>query len=357
MAQRVKQSVTAGRKRKRRRPLARTIKTLAALVIGGVGCLVGGEIALWKTTPGNHLRMLAAETVITTRHRKYAHFLTTPAEYQSLLASVQQNTQNTGISALTIAATETFAKSPQQNVQVIPISGGQEKYTGYVVLIHDPKTIRLVHANVTGNQGEYITDMGPRVGATLGINASGFLDPNGEGWGGLVDGLEMVGGHVLNNAKVGPTWTATGFTKNGVLVMGSYSGYQMQQLGVQDAVEFHPELVVKGQPMITVGDGGWGYGPRTAIGQAKDGTVIFVVTNGRFHGGAGMGASQRDVMDIMLQYHAYNAVAMDGGSSTVLWQNDKILNTPSTLDPKGERKLPDAWMVFPSEQTAANYHP
>ena len=33
--------------------------------------------------------------------------------------------------------------------------------------------------------------------------------------------------------------------------------------------------------MITHGDGGWGVGPRTAIGQRKDGTVLFLVIDGR----------------------------------------------------------------------------
>ncbi len=343
-------------KRRHRRPFARILNTLSALVIGGLGCFAGAEIALWSTGPGNHLRMLAAETIITTRHRICAHLLTTPSEYQTLLASVQQKSENTGVSALTIADTQSFnASTSQPNVQVIPVSGST--YNGYVVLIHDPKTIRLVHADVSGEYGEYITHMAPRVGAVLGINASGFLDPGGEGWGGYVLGLEMIGGKVINQAEVGPSWTSVGFTKNGVMVMGNYSASQMKQLGVQDAMQFHPELVFEGKPMITSGDGGWGYAPRTAIGQAKDGTVIFVITNGRFHGGAGMGASQRQVMDLMLKYHAYNAVAMDGGSSTVLWDKGKIINSPSTIDPMGERMLPDAWMVFPSEQAAADYHP
>ena len=33
--------------------------------------------------------------------------------------------------------------------------------------------------------------------------------------------------------------------------------------------------------MITNGDGGWGVGPRTAIGQRKDGTVLLLVIDGR----------------------------------------------------------------------------
>lgn len=127
-------------------------------------------------------------------------------------------------------------------------------------------------------------------------------------------------------------------------------------MGVRDAMQFHPELVVNGKPTITVGDGGWGYGPRTAIGQARDGTVIFVVINGRFND-SGMGASQKQVMDIMLQYGAFNACAMDGGSSSVLVHAGKVVNSPSTIDPNHQRHLPDAWLVFATEAQAQSYHP
>jgi exopolysaccharide biosynthesis protein len=141
------------------------------------------------------------------------------------------------------------------------------------------------------------------------------------------------------------------------MVMGNYTVPQLRALGVRDAMQFHPELVVNGQPTITSGTGGWGYDPRTAIGQRRDGTVIFVVLNGRFHGGAGLGASQRQVMDLMLQYGAVNACAMDGGSSSVLYYDGRIINSPSTIDPNGQRHLPDAWLVFPSEAAANAYDP
>lgn len=45
-----------------------------------------------------------------------------------------------------------------------------------------------------------------------------------------------------------------------------------------EGITFGPPLIVDGQKMITDGDGGWGIGPRTAIGQKKDGTVIFLVS-------------------------------------------------------------------------------
>jgi exopolysaccharide biosynthesis protein len=301
---------------------------------------------------GRNFRLTLAETIITTRHYYWAHYITTPEEYAQLVKALHQTPIGTGLPDIHLPWAQ-----PSDNVIEIKPLDGLPDYNGYVMLVHDPHLVRLVAAEVHGGEGEYITHMAKRVGAIAGTNASGFEDPNGSGWGGIPVGLEYIGGRVVSNVKGAYDWTTVGFTKDGVMVMGPYNVQQLRELGVRDAMQFHPELIVNGKPMITYGDGGWGYDPRTAIGQTKDGTVIFVVINGRFRGGSGRGASQRQVMEIMQKYGAINACAMDGGSSSVLYANGKIVNSPSTIDPNGQRHLPDAWMVFPNRQAADAYSP
>jgi exopolysaccharide biosynthesis protein len=329
------------------------MRTVAALVLIGLFCLGALTVVGFATPWGNRWRIVLAETILSTRHAKWARWITTPAEYAALLKQMMQApVKNTNPMTGIQVRSQVETVNP---VEVIPVRGST--YTGYVMLVHDSKLVRLVHAHVVGENGEYITDMGRRVGAIAGTNASGFEDPHGNGWGGIPVGLVYVDGQVLSRPIAGPGWVTVGFTRSGVLVMGDYSVAKLRRLDVRDAMQFHPELVVDGQPMITHGDGGWGYDPRTAIGQRRDGTVIFVVLNGRFHGGSGPGASLRQVMDLMLQYGAVNACAMDGGSSSVLYHDGRIVNSPSTIDPRGQRRLPDAWMVFPSEAAADAYHP
>jgi len=317
-----------------------------ATIVAGCALVIAAVLVGFLTPWGNRTRLLMAETIASTRHYQFARYITTSAEYASILKAlngipvVSSSGNGVHVSGTTV---------PHQ-IQIIPLS--QNGFTGYVMLVRDPKLIRLVPAQVVRGEGEYISNMIPRVGAIAGTNASGFEDPKGEGWGGIPVGLEYVDGHVMQASKDENSWATVGFTKAGVMVMGRYSVAELQGLGVRDAMQFHPELVVDGQPTITQGDGGWGQDPRTAIGQAKDGTVIFVVINGRLHDGS-IGATQRDVMNLMLQYGAINACAMDGGSSSVLYDEGGIKNSPSTIDPNGERHLPDAWLVFPSE-TAAN---
>lgn len=333
------------RKRRYQKAMRAFFTTLGIVII-----LLGASIGVGFFTPfGTNIRLGLAETIISTRHFTWARYLTTPHEYARLMKALdgiavgQSNPKKIDVSV------PKPVTHPVPVVQIIPLH--EYGYTGDVMLVHNPRLVRLVPAKVVGDEGEYITDMATRVGALAGTNASGFEDPNGEGWGGIPVGLEYVNGQVKQASKDDPSWATVGFTNSGVMVMGNYSLSQLSSLGVRDAMQFHPELVVNGQPTITQGDGGWGYGPRTAIGQAADGTVIFVVINGRLSGGS-IGASQRQVMDIMLRYHAVNACAMDGGSSSVLEQSGKILNSPSTIDPNGQRHLPDAWLVFSTEQAA-----
>lgn len=351
--QHASRQVRLSRSQRRQKQKARRRKLRWTLSVGtlmaGVALVFCITIIGFVTPWGNKERLLLAETIVSTRHFQLARYVTTQAEYARLLKGLDSiPVVGTSGNGVTVSAGNTpNAASP---VQIIPIH--ENGYTGFVMLVRNPRLIRLVPAQVVRGEGEYISDMIPRVNAIAGTNASGFEDPKGEGWGGIPVGLEYVNGRVIQASKEANSWATVGFTKAGVMVMGQYSVAQLQTMGVRDAMQFHPELIVNGQPTITQGDGGWGQDPRTAIGQAKDGTVIFVVINGRLHGGGSLGATQRDVMNILLSYHAVNACAMDGGSSSVLYASGQVLNSPSTIDPKGERHLPDAWLVFPTEAQA-----
>lgn len=87
-------------------------------------------------------------------------------------------------------------------------------------------------------------------------------------------------------------------------------------MGVRDAISWGPFLVVNGEPSVVSGNGGWGGGARSAIGQRQDGTILFlqVGSNAYRTNGAGM----EDLVEIMVRYGAYNASNLDGGTSSVL---------------------------------------
>ena len=116
---------------------------------------------------------------------------------------------------------------------------------------------------------------------------------------------------------------------------------QLKKLGIKEGVSFGPPLIVNGKPTIKKGDGGWGIAPRTAIGQKETGEVLLLVIDGRSL--ESLGATLRDVQDILLEYGAVNAANLDGGSSATMYFNGKVINKPS--DKLGERTVPTAFIV------------
>ena len=52
-----------------------------------------------------------------------------------------------------------------------------------------------------------------------------------------------------------------------------------------------------------------------------------------------------DLCDIMENYGAYNAANLDGGASSALLINHKIINTPVAGGKDGLREIPTFWVV------------
>ena len=134
-----------------------------------------------------------------------------------------------------------------------------------------------------------------------------------------------------------------GFTKENKLILGNMSKEEALAKGYRDAIEFGPYLIVNGKRSFIKGNGGWGVAPRSAIGQRKDGIVLFLVINGRL--ATSIGADMVDLCDIMERYGAYNAANLDGGSSSELVINQKIVNTPVAGGENGLRNMSTFWVV------------
>jgi len=235
---------------------------------------------------------------------------------------------------------EQILKKNNENDQykLIEISG--TSYKGYLVAVYDPTKIDIVHSKYLGHMGQLITEMAKENDALVAINGGGFYDPEGKSYGGIPTGLTIKDGEVLYDFKSGGIGRVIGFTKDHKLILGNMTLEQAKANNVTDAIEFGPYLIINGTPTKIYGNGGWGYGPRTAIGQRKDGIILMLVIDGRrTHS---IGASIKDIQDIMIRYGAYNAANLDGGSSSTLVIEDKVINTPVAATSSGMRNIPNA---------------
>lgn len=226
--------------------------------------------------------------------------------------------------------------------KVIPISGNG--YQGFLVALYDPSRISIATTKYLGTKGESILTVSKRENAIIAMNAGGFYDPDWNSNGALPHGTVIKNGKVVSDyadANMGGGFI--GFTHDNKLVLGKMSKEEALKVGYRDAVEFGPYLIVNGKSSFIKGNGGWGIAPRTAIGQRKDGIVLMLVINGRIP--SSIGADMVDLTQIMENYGAYNAANLDGGSSTELVINNKIINTPVAGGENGLRDMSTFWIV------------
>ena len=187
----------------------------------------------------------------------------------------------------------------------------------YLGVVYDPSKISVGYTKWLGRSGQYIYDMAKEQNSVLTINGGGFQDPNYNSNGANPKGVTYVNGKCVTSYSYKSTGGIIGFNKDNVLVLSSTcTKSNAEALNIRDCVTCGPFLIVNGKASAVLGNGGWGTAPRTALGQRKDGIVLFLVIDGRKVGRAG--AQMNDLIEIMERYGAYNAAALDGGTSSVM---------------------------------------
>ena len=81
--------------------------------------------------------------------------------------------------------------------------------------------------------------------------------------------------------------------------------------------------------------------PRTAVAKLKDGKFLMITVDGRSESSGGIGLY--DLANYLLELGATDAMNLDGGGSTTMFLDGKVVNHPS--DKEGERKVSDAILV------------
>lgn len=81
--------------------------------------------------------------------------------------------------------------------------------------------------------------------------------------------------------------------------------------------------------------------PRTAIAKLKDGRALLVAVDGRSESSGGM--SLPELAAMLVEMGAVEAMNLDGGGSTTMFLDGKVVNRPS--DKEGERPVSDAILI------------
>ncbi|WP_246042353.1 phosphodiester glycosidase family protein [Cohnella pontilimi] len=302
------------------------------------------------TPSGTTFRYMIADTIITTQHRDWAKYIIGEEGLKERVADYQQSFDKMGDERdnhqiQTPPAVPDNEELPLTSIEEVSGQG----FRGYLLTVRDPRKIRLVVPLKPG-KGEKVTSMVKRTGALAGVNAGGFADPNWKGNGFQPIGIVISQGEIYYDGLGGAKSTQiVGLDKNGKMIAGRYTIQELMDLGISEAVSFSPRIIVNGKGLIKNRNQGWGIAPRSVMGQKEDGTILFLLIDGR-QPGYSIGATLYDAQEIMLEHGAVIAANLDGGSSTVLVdERGEIVNQPSSK--YGERYLPTAFLVFEDPTT------
>lgn len=318
----------------REKKLKGIVRTLFVIALSIIFLCILGIVFVFYS-PYTKLKQLFVTSAMTSMNHQYlARIFLSEDEIQKIMKenSLNESGQNTSTGQITPYALGS------NEIELININ--MPTFKGFLLIVKDPSRISIGTTGNLGKKGMQVEDIVKEYGAVGGINAGGFVDVGGHGKGGSPDGILIENFKTLytdNSSK----HKLIGLDRNNILVLGNYSIGEIANMGIRDAVSFHPFLIVNGTPTITKGNGGWGVAPRTAIGQRKDGAILLLAIDGRQLGS--IGATLKDVQDIMLNNGAYNAANLDGGASTTMVLNGKMINNPSSK--YGPRNVPSAFII------------
>lgn len=325
------------RRRKKPSPLKSLVRGICGFVLFNLIFFILTSPFVVIYGPFKNVRTAVVEAVATSMHHNLLTYFMSRDQVNRIIASAQ----NIAGKREGKPVSYRFSNSHDTEIKLTRIQGA--RFKGYLLEIKDPTRVMVGVAESLGERGQTTSEIAKQCGAVAAINAGGFVDPRGTGNGGLPYGVVIHNGCFLFGGDLKGKVDLVGFDYRGNLIVGRYTVKEMHLMGIREGISFGPPLILNGKKQITKGDGGWGIAPRTAIGQKRDGSVLMLVIDGR-QPEYSLGATLLDVQNILYDNGAYVAANLDGGSSTTMYYNGKVINKPCDL--LGERCVPTALVVM-----------
>ena len=320
---------------------------LVTLVMAVVFCY--GAVKLILLGPSSAMSTQYVSTFHETSALKWLPGLfMTDEEVEAILAkNMMPEVEEGTVSDKDLIVIDDTPKEDVPPIQLEEIFGST--YHGYMMIVQDPSTVYLgVLDQFAQTSGWVVPQFCEKYGAIGGVNGGEFVDMGSYSYTAMPVGGVISHGQGLfeNNASGG--WKLVCMTnENKILLLKGYSVKAALEMGVRDGChvrhETGPFLIIDGQSLELPDTEVYGGGknPRTAIGQRSDGVILLCVIDGRQ--ASSLGATFKDMIDIMKEYGAVNAACLDGGTSTQMCYEGEIVNNP--YSPTGPRRCPTAWLV------------
>lgn len=293
--------------------------------------------------PYDNTKKTIVSTVLATRHA----YLIKDFLSQSTIDNILGNTSE-GTTSVTQDMSKVKIKFNTGN-EINRININTDRFDGYLLEIKNPLKVKVSMTKYLGKMGQKTSEMAADHDAVAAINGGAFVDRSSDGTEYAGTGA-VPGGLVISNGQLiypktgvddNEVFNVAAFSKDGKLIVGDHSYADLKALNVQEAMCFRkPNVIINGVRQIR-NKMEEGLNPRTAIGQKEDGTVLFLVIDGRKL--TAPGASLYDVQEILMSRGAVNAAALDGGYSSTMYYKGDVINSPNAWD--GERSVATAFYV------------
>lgn len=215
---------------------------------------------------------------------------------------------------------EHFYVKDDLKVKLVETRTSNQHYWVAEVVSSETTPLKGAMANDTYNgKKEAISSMAKRLGAVLAVNASGFYAKTNKPMGTVVRNGELV--------SIDPAYTGEilSLKSDGNLNFTTInSEEEFNNLDIEQTFTFGP-ILVRDSQATQLND--TSRHPRTAIGQLDDNRYVIVVAEGRMEGADGM--TLGELQQLFLNLGCKTAYNLDGGGSTTLYFQGKLINTPS----------------------------
>jgi hypothetical protein len=233
------------------------------------------------------------------------------------------------------------------NIDLALYAFRERNYSGYAMKVHlkTDQAMKMVLGDDTPGGSETTLSALQRYGAFAAVNAGGFADRKTDGKRYPIGTTVLDGNYLFGFIPSRQDLFFVGLDKNRKLIGGKfYKREDLEQLSPQFGVSFVPVLLLNGEKQKIPDK--WlvdpGRAPRTILGNYKHDHLLFIVTDG-YNVNGNLGPTLAEIQDKAKQLGLQNAFNLDGGGSTTLVWDGKLMNTPSD---GRQRLLPTHFLFF-----------
>lgn len=219
--------------------------------------------------------------------------------------------------------------SERIRIELYRLNPGHYKAYALKIKLKDPTAMKMSLAKESSSGAETTNQAVIRYGAVAGINAGGYADKNGKRY--PLSTTMVQGQYVYGFEPTYKDLSFVGLNKSGQLIGGKfYNRAQLDQLEPVFGATFVPVLL-KNKVKVPI-PAKWKStpkrAPRTVIAKYKDDQLLIFVADGYNELGSS-GAELEEIQNKLYNMGLVDAYNLDGGGSSSLIFNGKVINKPS----------------------------